>query len=51
MACWLLRTFEIIAIPRSVNAIGAYLVDSQAEVTKCDLKYENSSLLNSNIKS
>jgi len=51
IACLLLKTLESIATPCSVKTIGRYLTPPQLEVTNCDLKLANSSLVNSNIKS
>ena len=47
----LLRTLDNIATPCSVKAIGIYRRPPQLEVTICDLKFSNSFLLSSNIKS
>jgi hypothetical protein len=49
MARLLLRTEDNIATPCSEKAIGKYLAPPQLEVTICDLKLLNSSLVSSNI--
>ena len=51
IAFLLFKTLDNMATLCSVNTIGKYLVASQLEVTICDLKFENSISVNSNIKS